>query len=57
LPQAVPPDKSIALSLALQAPAQAGEYILELDFVREGVTWFAQTTGGGALRLPMRVTA
>jgi glycosyltransferase involved in cell wall biosynthesis len=57
LPQAVPPDKSIALSLALQAPAQVGEYVLELDLVREGVTWFAQTTGGGALRLPMRVTA
>jgi glycosyltransferase involved in cell wall biosynthesis len=57
LPHSVPPNKSVALSLTLQAPAQAGEYILELDLVREGVTWFAQTTGGGALRLPMRVTA
>ncbi|MFQ3535713.1 MAG: glycosyltransferase [Aggregatilineales bacterium] len=54
LPQAVLPAQTIALSLSIQAPAQAGEYILELDLVREGVTWFAQT-GGEVLRLPICV--
>ncbi|MCE7945877.1 MAG: glycosyltransferase [Chloroflexi bacterium CFX4] len=62
LPKAVPSGKSAQLHLALRAPEQAGDYELVLDLVREGVTWFAQTasgieTGGGALRLPMRVVA
>ncbi|PJF34885.1 MAG: hypothetical protein CUN49_13385 [Candidatus Thermofonsia Clade 1 bacterium] len=55
LPQTVPPGQSVQLRLILQAPERAGEHTLELDLVREGVTWFAQTTGGGALRLPIRV--
>jgi glycosyltransferase involved in cell wall biosynthesis len=55
LPQAVPPHRSIALSLSLRAPSKAGEYVLELDLVREGVTWFSQT-GSSTLRLPISVT-
>lgn len=55
LPQTVSPAQSVALNLSLRAPSEAGEYLLELDLVREGVTWFSQS-GGEALRLPIRVT-
>ncbi|WP_054467261.1 phosphopantetheine-binding protein [Planktothricoides sp. SR001] len=43
------PNADVVLSLSVKAPNAVGEYILELDLVEEGVTWFQQkgskTTG------------
>ena len=43
------------MNLTVAAPSQPGEYVLELDVVEEGVTWFAQQ-GSAPLRLAVRVT-
>ena len=40
LPSTLEPGSRHTLTLAVRTPAQAGEYILELDLVHEGVTWF-----------------
>ena len=44
----VPPDATIALSMAVRAPRQPGQYRLEWDLVQEGRLWFS--TEPGALR-------
>jgi hypothetical protein len=45
---------SVVLDLPVTVPAEPGSYILELDMVHEGVTWFAQR-GSSTLRIPVRV--
>jgi SAM-dependent methyltransferase len=40
LAPAVKPQQEVALKLTVKTPEQAGEYLLELDVVQEGVAWF-----------------
>jgi hypothetical protein len=42
------------LGLAVQAPANEGQYCLVYDLVREGVAWFSQQ-GAATLRVPVNV--
>jgi len=42
IPVAVPPGTTIDLVLQVRVPTAPGTYVLELDLVHEGVTWFAQ---------------
>jgi hypothetical protein len=48
------PGEEIELSLVVNAPRQRGEYVLELDLLQEGVSWFG-LKGSQTTRLPMRV--
>ncbi|HKR00655.1 MAG TPA: glycosyltransferase family 39 protein [Pyrinomonadaceae bacterium] len=54
LRQDLQPGEEIELSLTINAPRRAGEYILEIDMLQEGVTWFAMK-GSATLKLPVRV--
>jgi len=46
--------EAVVLTLEVKAPEQAGEWILELDMVDEGVAWF-QERGSTPLRVPCSV--
>ncbi len=48
------PSESAELSLNVTAPAEEGEYLLELDMVQEGIAWF-KNRGSSTARLPVRV--
>jgi hypothetical protein len=50
----VAPGETIELELVLNAPKLAGNYILELDMLQEGVSWFAPQ-GSMTVRLPMKI--
>jgi 2-polyprenyl-3-methyl-5-hydroxy-6-metoxy-1,4-benzoquinol methylase len=53
--QTVPPRLEWPVLLTLRAPADAGNYVGEIDLVHEGVTWFGHK-GSPTLRFTMRVT-
>ncbi|TXG79822.1 MAG: hypothetical protein E6R14_10290 [Thermomicrobiales bacterium] len=55
LPQDIGAGKAIDLSLAVQAPAKSGRFILVIDLVQEGALWFADT-GSQTARLAFNVT-
>ena len=55
LPRPVPPGESCAVTMRVRAPAKAGSYVLEIDLVEEGVSWFTRA-GTRPLRRPVRVT-
>ncbi|HSP05753.1 MAG TPA: methyltransferase domain-containing protein [Acidobacteriota bacterium] len=40
LPGDVPPGESVSLKMRLTAPADPGSYVVRLDMVNEGITWF-----------------
>ena len=42
LPKPVAPGESLTLTVNVDAPGQAGRYILSVDLVEEGVTWFSE---------------
>jgi hypothetical protein len=42
LHEPVPPGGIMALDLQVRAPSDAGDYLLEIDLVEEGVTWFKE---------------
>ncbi len=42
------------LAIVVNAPKMAGHYILELDMLQEGVSWFG-LLGSPTLQLPVRV--
>lgn len=48
------PGKEVELPLSITAPSAAGDYIVEVDMVHEGVTWFYER-GATPLRLRVRV--
>ena len=54
LPVVLSPNNSVDLNLEITAPLRPGCYLLELDVVQEGVTWFANK-GSRTLRLPVCV--
>ena len=54
LPHDVEPGAEAQLTLTVTAPQAPGEYVLEIDLVNEGVTWFYQR-GSLTLRWPVRV--
>ena len=47
LPRDVPPDAKVDVSAALRAPDRPGRYMLWLDLVHEGVTWFSDAGDTG----------
>lgn len=42
LGQTVAPNQSVRMRLPVRAPSEPGEYLLEVDLVEEGVTWFGE---------------
>ncbi|HUS12623.1 MAG TPA: hypothetical protein VMZ30_19290 [Pyrinomonadaceae bacterium] len=48
------PGETLPLDLVVNAPKHAGDYILELDMLQEGVSWFAPQ-GSPTVRLPMKI--
>jgi hypothetical protein len=50
----LPPGGEVELALTVNAPRSPGEYILEIDMVHEGVTWFKEK-GARPLELHVRV--
>ena len=45
LPEDIAPGESCELSIWVEAPEKKGCYILVIDFVHEGITWFSEATG------------
>jgi len=56
LPRDLPPGTSVDLELAIVAPSVPGSYVLEVDMVQEGVSWFS-LKGSQPARHPFTVTA
>jgi hypothetical protein len=50
----VPPGATTRVNVILLPPTEPGRYVLELDLVEEGVTWFADA-GNPPLRLPVEI--
>ncbi len=45
LPGDIAPGESCDVQIWIEAPARRGLYILVIDFVHEGITWFSEATG------------
>ena len=56
LPLDLKPSESVDVELRINAPMSAGTYILELDLVQEGVSWFKHR-GSETLKTQVAVTA
>ena len=54
MPADLAPGKEVELPLTVKAPEEPGDYLLEIDMVHEGVTWFYER-GAKPLRLTVRV--
>lgn len=54
LPRDLAPGDAAEVTLSVNAPRSAGLYVLEIDLVHEGVTWF-QERGSKTLRWQVRV--
>jgi hypothetical protein len=54
LPYTLGPGQSCRAAVRVRPPAAAGRYVLEIDLVEEGVTWFS-AAGAPPLRLPAAV--
>lgn len=54
MPTDLLPGKEVELPLSITAPQNPGDYIVEVDMVHEGVTWFYER-GAQPLRLTVRV--
>lgn len=50
----LPPDGEMELTLPVNAPKEPGDYVLEIDMIHEGVTFFFEK-GSKTLRLNVRV--
>ena len=42
LPRPLPPGESCPVTMRVRTPANAGTYVLEIDLVEEGVSWFTR---------------
>ena len=54
LPRDLPPGEEAEITFHVNAPRRPGDYLLELDMLQEGVSWFAPK-GSPTLRVPVRV--
>ena len=54
LPANLGPGQEVVVPLLITAPGQAGDYILELDAVHEGVNWF-KDKGSPTLKVNVKV--
>jgi hypothetical protein len=54
MPKQLDRGAEIELALPITAPDKAGDYVLEIDMVQEGVVWFAQK-GSESLKLNVKV--
>ena len=54
LPRDLRPGEEAEVSFVVNAPARAGNYLLEIDVLQEGVSWFG-LRGSKTLRVPVRV--
>jgi hypothetical protein len=55
-PRPLEPGGAMELTFRFAAPATPGRYLLELDLVEEGVTWFS-AAGVATVRIPFVVDA
>ena len=55
LPGDVAPGASVEVELEIATPRKPGDYILELDALREQLAWFSGKRPGSTLRLPVTV--
>jgi SAM-dependent methyltransferase len=55
LPRPLPPGESYPVTMRVRTPATAGTYVLEIDLVEEGVSWFTRA-GTRPLRSTVRIT-
>ena len=55
LPRPLPPGEACAVTMRVRAPAKPGSYVLEVDLVEEGVSWFSRA-GTRPLRSAVRVS-
>ena len=56
LPRTIEPGERFEVPLRVQAPGEAGEYVLEIDLVQEFVCWFAEK-GSNTARSAVKVGA
>lgn len=56
LPRDLVPGAADIVTMALTAPAEPGEYRVELDMVREGVAWFAEREAASSVTVGLTVT-
>ena len=54
LPRDLPPGEEAEVTFEVNAPRRPGDYLLELDMLQEGVSWFA-LKGSQMLRVPVKV--
>ena len=54
LPRDLRPGAETEITFAVNAPRSPGDYLLEIDMLQEGVSWFA-FKGSKTLRVPVRV--
>lgn len=52
----LPPDRSAAYRMTVEAPPQPGRWHLELSLVQEGLLWFEQAPGFVAPSVPLLIT-
>jgi hypothetical protein len=50
----IQPGGETELSLTITTPRKPGEYLLEVDMLQEGVSWFARK-GSQSVRIPVKV--
>ena len=55
LPHLVEPDQAAAVEIEILAPPRGGRYVLELDAIRERVSWFSRQRPEMVLHLPVEV--
>jgi hypothetical protein len=56
LPRDFAPGEAVTLRATIRAPEKAGEYLLQVTMVQEGVAWFSDNDGGH-LSIPVSVAA
>jgi hypothetical protein len=54
MPRSLDRGEEADIALPVKAPDKAGDYVLEIDMVQEGVAWFAQK-GSEPLKLNIKV--